>query len=216
MVQVKICGIKKKSDIEIVNRYMPEYVGFVFAESKRKVTYKQAAELALKLDKKIRKVGVFVNEAPDRIVDILDYCGLDFIQLHGDETPEYIRQLSNLIEHRGGFVPQIWKSVKVKKEFSMAKLLHYPVNAFVLDSYSQGSYGGTGKTFNWNAAVEIGNKGNIILAGGLNKHNVLEALNIIKPFAVDISSGVETNNCKDEKKVKAFIKTVRSYKHNTD
>ncbi|NLP13202.1 MAG: phosphoribosylanthranilate isomerase [Clostridium sp.] len=209
MTGVKICGLRRKEDIEYVNRYMPQFVGFVFAESKRRVTKEWAKELRDGLLPSIRAVGVFVNEDMEKVVDIVKYTRLDCVQLHGDETPEYIEQLMESIKDNEGKKIEIWKGIRVKNEDSLRRMSEYSVNAFILDTYVEGSYGGSGSVFDWHLAAFASEYGKIILAGGLNPQNVKEAVERVKPFAVDVSSGVETDGFKDEAKIKEFIRKVR-------
>ena len=209
MTEVKICGVTRECDIDWLNRYLPDYAGFVFAESKRKISPENAEKLIKKLDKKIKKVGVFVNADKEEIIKIADYCHLDIIQLHGDEEPEYILELNQKLKNKK---IEIWKAIRVKDKESINSMKDFTPDVFVLDTYIKGSYGGAGKKFNWGLALEGKKYGKIILAGGLNKENVEEAIKTVKPFAVDVSSGVESDGRKDEKKIKDFICFARHCK----
>lgn len=206
MVKVKICGLRRELDIEYVNRYMPDYVGFVFAQSKRGVEPEEAKRISEALDNRIKKVGVFVNENFEDIIKTIEICGLDVVQIHGDESIEFF---DKLMEEAKGL--EVWKAVRVKDEASIKSLEGYPVEAILLDTFVEGSYGGAGKTFDWNLANSAKKYGKIILAGGLNLSNITEAMKVTRPFAVDISSGVETDGFKDENKIKDFINAVRNY-----
>jgi len=205
VTKVKICGIRRECDIEYVNLHLPDYIGFIFAPSKRRVTREYTNFLTTKLDKRIKKAGVFVNEQLEEVIKTAKECSLDFVQIHGDETPEYISCLKSSLKVN----TKIWKAVRVKNEDSIKSIEKFDADSFVLDAYSEDSYGGLGKVFDWKLAVEAKKYGNIILAGGLNLQNVAEAIKIVQPFAVDVSSGVESEGVKDEYKVKKFIYSAR-------
>jgi phosphoribosylanthranilate isomerase len=137
LTKVKICGLKREEDILYVNKLKPDYVGFVFAESIRKVDKYRAKELTGGLDRSIKKVGVFLNESMEKVNEIADYCGLDVLQFHGDENPKYC----NSFQH------EIWKAFRIKDIHSLNEFERYNVDGFLLDTYIKGEYGGTGKTF---------------------------------------------------------------------
>ena len=197
-VKVKICGLSRLCDIEAVNGEKPEYVGFVFAESRRKVTPRQAFDLRKKLYPDITPVGVFVNEEPENIFSLVK-CGIvDIIQLHGSENDEYIRKLKTLTNK------PIIKAVAVLKEGDAQKQAETPADYLLLD----GKGGGKGQRFDWNLIGKTDRP--FFLAGGLCPENVGMALEKVKPFAVDISSGVETDGFKDHAKIREFIRMVRN------
>lgn len=211
-MKVKICGIRRREDVEFLNKYMPDFAGFVFAESRRRVSIREAAVLAGLLDKSIKKVGVFVNQDMEEIVWCITGCGLDVVQLHGDETQGYVDELKNAIEQihgsPGGLM--IWKGIRVSDRKWLEKASKYEVDAYLLDGCREGKYGGTGTPFDWSLAAAAEDLGNIILAGGLDPDNVRSAIEIVRPYAVDTSSGVETEGKKDEMKVKRFIEACRN------
>lgn len=226
MTYVKICGIRRFDDVNYLNKHLPEFAGFVFADSKRRVTAEMAAQLAANLDERIMRVGVFVNEEIDKVITVAAKVGLDIIQLHGDEDVNYLNELRrrlmssglqwggssplNGLSSMGQRSPGIWKAIRVKNEESLQILDNYNADAFLLDAYSDGSYGGSGRAFDWKLAAAVANKHRIIVAGGLNINNVKEAIKLIKPMAVDVSSGVESGGFKDEGKIGEFIRTVRN------
>lgn len=204
MIKVKFCGLRRLADIEYSNELMTDYAGFVFAESKRKVTIKAAAYLASKLDKRIKKVGVFVNEKEEIIQNIIDEVGLDVVQLHGSETYEQTQNLG----------VEVWKAIKMKGKESIEEAKKYRCR-LLLDSFSDKA-GGSGRTFDLNLLKSNLFIKNFVLAGGLNESNVTEILDVLKsfnmmPYAVDVSSGIETNGEKDYLKMKEFLERVRSY-----
>jgi phosphoribosylanthranilate isomerase len=205
MIKVKICGIKNDYEINYLNNSLPDYAGFVFAESKRKVSEDKAKELSSSLNGSIKRVGVFVNEKLDRIIKITNNVKLDVVQLHGEEDNNYILSLKENVKAK------IWKAIRVNDIEDIENLREINnTDAYLLDTYSKDSYGGTGKSFDWNLALKAKKFGNIILAGGLNIENVGKAVNKVSPFAVDVSSGVENENGKDEYKVKKFVYHARS------
>lgn len=211
MAKVKICGIRRHEDICYVNRFIPEYIGFVFAESKRKVSKDQAKMLISALDRRIKKVGVFVNEKPENIIEITRLCRLDKIQLHGDESPEYLKVLQASLKLNFNEAIGIWKAIRIRGKDSIKSIPEYKAEAFLLDTYVENSYGGVGKTFDWSLAAELREKYKIILAGGLSIKNVREAIQVVQPYAVDVSSSIETEGFKDENKIRNFIIAARSY-----
>jgi phosphoribosylanthranilate isomerase len=209
MTKVKICGLKRMEDIEYVNELLPDYIGFVFAKSKRQIDLKQAITLSTKLDCRIKKVGVFVNEEIHRVKQLAKDASLDILQFHGNEDESYLSNFKDFT---------VWKSKSIDisaetiHQDIMGELNRYPIDAVVLDSSVKGIVGGTGESFNWNLISKINIEKKLILAGGLNQDNVDEAIRMAKPYAVDISSGVETDGVKDFNKIKKFIEKVRSTK----
>jgi len=204
MISVKICGIKNLDDIQMLNLYRPEYAGFIFTDSKRQLTKEQAKELCDNLDKGIKKVGVFVDADVNMVADTAVACGLDCVQLHGNETPQYIEELRKLLHNA-----QIWKAVRVNDNVDVFYLKSFRADAIVLDTYVEGSTGGTGKAFDWKLAGDACKSLKIILAGGLNPSNASLAARTVKPYCVDVSSGVETDGVKDRDKVREFIYTAK-------
>ncbi|MDI3528317.1 MAG: phosphoribosylanthranilate isomerase [Thermoanaerobacter sp.] len=200
MVKVKICGLRRKEDIEYANELKPDYVGFVFAKSKRQIEVEQALDLISLLDKEIKTVGVFVNEPVENVLKIAQTLNLDVLQFHGDETQDYVDNFKNFT---------VWKAIRIKDKEDLEKTKEFRVNSFVFDTLTKKEYGGTGKTFNWEVLKGFELNVPIILAGGLNENNVEEAIKIVNPYGVDVSSGVETEGYKDFKKLKSFIEKVR-------
>ena len=187
----------RQCDIDAVNAAKPDYIGFVFADSRLKITAAQAEELRKNLADDIIPVGIFVNEPIDNVLSIVQAGTIDIIQLHGDESEQYIEQLKSLT-HK-----PIIKAVTVLKAGDVQKWENSCADYILLDSG-----GATGKVFDWNLIGEVQRP--FFLAGGLNIENIDSAMQL-QPFAVDISSGVETNGFKDEEKIQAIIKRVRNY-----
>ena len=201
MAKIKICGLKTIEDIRMANRLKPDYIGFVFAGKKRKITPAQALEMKRCLCPGIQSVGVFVNEDIRTVAQLADQGITDLIQLHGEEDASYIRDLRNLTDKA------IIKAVRVTCPEDILKVQEVSAEYLLLDSYHAGEYGGSGVTFNWEMIPELTKP--YFLAGGLNTGNVCEALKRCSPFAVDVSSSVETDGRKDEKKIEEFINRVR-------
>lgn len=199
MTKIKFCGLKSENDIIAVNKIIPEYIGFVFAKkSKRYVSPETAAKLKKILNPKIKAVGVFVNEPCENVAKLLNEKVIDIAQLHGGETDGYILELKKLTEK------PVIKAFGIKSSEDIAAANESKADFVLLDSVG----GGTGKTFDWNLIKEI--KRPYFLAGGFNAQNVTEAIELLKPFAVDVSSGIETDGIKDENKMIKFAKTVRN------
>lgn len=195
--KVKICGIKSLEDISIVNKYDIDYVGFVFAKSKRRVTKELARKMKEKLNPKIKAVGVFVDTSYEEINEIIQYVGLDIVQVHGNETNDLCQKINK----------PVLKAISIKNKDSLNKISEYKdAYGFVLD----GAVAGSGKVFDWSFALDISSKYITFLAGGLNEINVEEAIKKIKPQVVDLSSGVEVNGVKNEEKIKEFIRKVKN------
>lgn len=214
MTVVKICGIRRKDDILYVNKYKPSYIGFVFAQSKRRVSKEEARDLASLLSPHIKTVGVFVNEDLNKVLNIALFSGLDCLQLHGEESPSYVEELNGLLSEslENKREVEIWKAFRVKDQDFIKELKNYKANSFLLDAFVEGSYGGAGKTFDWELALEAKKYGKIFIAGGININNVKDAIEKVRPFGIDVSSGVETEGVKDSNKIKDFIKAVEVLK----
>jgi len=183
-VQVKICGITECEDALAAVRLGVDALGFIFARSPRRIAPEMARVVIEAIPPFIKTVGVFVNEKAAVIRDYMNYCGLDLVQLHGDEPPDFCRKL----------MPHTIKAVRIKDESSLEICSAYreSVRALLLDNYAADRAGGTGKTFDWQFAVKIKEMGMpVILSGGLGPANIEEAIRIVSPYAVDVNSGVE-------------------------
>jgi phosphoribosylanthranilate isomerase len=203
---LKICGLTREKDIEIVNRYLPDYIGFVFAKSKRHVNLEEAKKLAIMLNPMIKSVGVFVDSPEQEVSTIARECNLNAVQLHGNEDEKYLLTLRGLLPKS----TQIIKAIRVKDIESVKATANLPCDLLLFDTYCENTTGGSGKTFNWEllkSATDI--KKPYFLAGGLNSENILSATQELNLYAVDISSGVETDGVKDERKICEIIKKVR-------
>lgn len=203
MTKIKICGLRRIEDIEMVNKNLPDYVGFIFAESKRKVDKEKVKELIDRLDKRVKTVGIFVDETREEVKKIAKYCRLDILQFHGEETAEYCDHFRDQYE--------IWKAFSVKDRGIEKRLLKYKkhIDLYLLDAYNKEVRGGSGKVFNWDLIEGMSKKYKIALAGGINSKNILEAVEKVNPYIIDLSSGVETDGFKDGEKIKEIIKKIR-------
>ena len=203
MTKIKICGITNLEDALAAAEYGADAVGFIFyAGSRRFIDPESVSEITKKLPPFLKKIGVFVNEEPERVIDITDIAGLDIVQLHGDETPHYCRDLN---------FPHI-KSFRVKDSLDPDEIRKFDTPFVLFDTYSEKEYGGTGSAFNWNLLKDkqLDDK-YVIISGGLDPGNVSEGIKKTMPYAVDVSSGVELSpGKKDKEKIKNFIEAVRN------
>lgn len=198
MTQIKFCGLSRPCDIKAANDLNPDYIGFVFAkESRRAVTTGQAAELKGILDPHIKAVGVFVNEDPETAAQLLNSGIIDMAQLHGDEDESCIRRL-RLLTHK-----PIIQAFRIGAECDGVRVEASTADVVLLDSGA-----GTGALFDWNLAEKIQRP--YFLAGGLDPENVGQAVKRLKPYAVDVSSGIESEGVKDINKMAAFAAAVRA------
>ena len=200
MSKVKICGLRRMEDIAAVNNALPDYIGFVFAPSRRRVDERTASMLKERLDTRIMTVGVFVNEKAEAVADLHRSGVIDLVQLHGDEDAGYIARLKGLCD-----CPVI-KAIGIGHELP---LLAYEPDYLLFDTLSE-QRGGTGKVFDW--GILNGFEGRpYFLAGGLTAANVAEAIKLLSPFCLDVSGGVETNGLKDMNKINEFVRLAKNF-----
>ena len=200
MIQIKICGITNTEDALCAASNGAVAVGFIFyAPSLRYIQPQKARVIIDDLPRDLVKIGVFVNETAEEVARIFDYCNLDMIQLHGDESPDYCRHFP---------ASHIIKAMELRNEEDVRIAALYDVAAILVDSRHAGLYGGTGKTSNWDLAKRIARP--LILSGGLNESNVSEALHKVKPAALDINSGVESApGKKDPAKIARIMRIIK-------
>lgn len=200
MVRVKICGITNLEDALAAVELGADALGFVFAPSPRQVTVEQAANIVAGLPPFICKAGVFVDSELEEVKEIMKVCGLDLAQLHGSESPDFCQAL----------FPQVIKSFRVENESILELMPRYKASAYLLDSYNATLKGGTGQSFDWGIAKQAVRYGPIILSGGLTSANVRQAIAQVQPYAVDVSSGVESESGKkDHDKLRAFLEAAK-------
>jgi len=204
MTRVKVCGITRPEDAEAADRAGADAVGLIFAPSPRRIDLRQATAIERVLSPWIVRVGVFVDAGLAAMDRAIAAARLDVLQLHGSETPEFVRKV------REEFGLRIVKSVRVGDGLDLVRLDEYEVDAFLFDTYVPGRAGGTGKTFDWDLAVPWARSVRLILAGGLTPENVGEAVRRVRPYGVDVVSGVEREpGVKDHTKMQRFIANVR-------
>jgi phosphoribosylanthranilate isomerase len=201
MTKVKICGIKTLSDAKFAVDYGADAIGFVFAESIRNVSKEKARAIVRKLPPFVTTVGLFVNDTAENIEAICRFCGLDTIQLHGNERPSLLNKLKAF---------KTIKAFRIQNEKDIIPIRKYKPDAILLDGYSVNKMGGTGTSFDWKIVKKLRTSIPVIVAGGLTHLNVSQAIRIVNPYAVDVSSGVESiPGKKDRKLIKKFIDAAK-------
>ncbi len=216
--KVKMCGISKVETIPAVVEAKPDYMGLVFASSKRQVTVDQAKTLVEELhkqytkrynngaeqsnDDEIKTVGVFVNETLDNLVSIATEANLDVVQLHGDEDEAFIQSLKERTN------VEVWKAVQIRSAADAEAWIDSSADMLLFDAYHKDERGGTGEVFDWSCLDEFERP--FMLAGGIDSTNVARAIRTVRPYGIDISSGIETDGVKDDEKIKAFTNIVRT------
>lgn len=200
-MEIKICGLKRVEDALMVNEFEKiKYVGFVFANTSRKITIEKALEIKKNLRPDIKTVGVFAGQPMEEIIEIMEKADLDVCQLHSGETNEDC-----------GFINKtVWKSISVKDKES-AEIAESYTNAdgFVLDTFKKNQWGGTGETFDWSAVEDFSKNHFTILAGGINSANVNDAIEKVSPNIIDLSSSVEVDGFKNYDKIKEFMESLK-------
>lgn len=210
MVRVKICGITNYQDASLAVEVGADAIGFIFAPSPRQITPEKACHIVRGIPPFVQTVGVFVDERPATIRRIIDLCGLDLVQLHGDESPSLCH----------GLMPRTIKVFRLKDESGLQSIKPYygRVRALLLDTSSETRRGGTGETFDWGLAIKAKEfQIPTILSGGLNPDNISEAISLVKPYAVDVNSGIEARPGKKEVSLmKELMERIRKIKGETD
>lgn len=200
-MEIKICGLKRVEDALMVNEFENiKYVGFVFANTPRKITIEKALEIKKNLRPDIKTVGVFAGQPMEEIIEIMEKADLDVCQLHSGETNEDC-----------GFINKtVWKSISVKDKES-AEIAESYTNAdgFVLDTFKKNQWGGTGETFDWSAVEDFSKNHFTIFAGGINSANVNDAIEKVSPNIIDLSSSVEVDGFKNYDKIKEFMESLK-------
>ena len=216
--KIKMCGISKVDTIPAIVEVKPDYMGLVFAPSKRQVTVEQAKTLVEELHKvyvkkygsdteqdkndTIKTVGVFVNETVDNLVTIANETNLDAVQLHGDEDEAFIQSLKERTN------VEVWKAVQIRSAADVEEWIDSSADMLLFDAYHKDERGGTGEVFDWSSLDAFERP--FMLAGGIDSTNVARAIRTVRPYGIDISSGIETNGVKDDEKITAFTKIVKS------
>lgn len=204
-MMLKICGIRRPEDVAFLNENPPDFAGFILSKPFwRYVPPEEFRRLVLALDGKIGRVGVFVNPTMEEIYQYVDY--LQVIQLHGEETADFIQEIREKTSHD----IQIWKAARVRTPEDIRAADALPVDKLVLDSFSTAQHGGTGELAPWQLIAENRPEKPFFLAGGISAGNVREAASAVNPFGVDASSSVETEKCKDSGKIQELVSLVRA------
>jgi len=199
---VKICGITNAEDVRVAVEAGADAIGFIFVpNTPRYIEVADAQQIAAGIPERVKKVGVFVNDSVEAVNRAVREVPLDLVQLHGDETASFAR----LVE------APIIKAIRVRGAIDVEGFRAYKASAYLLDTYVEDAHGGTGKAFDWALALPVVNAGlRVLLSGGLGPENVAEAVRRVRPFGVDVSSGVEASpGRKDSEKVRAFIENAR-------
>ncbi|MGM0839685.1 MAG: phosphoribosylanthranilate isomerase [Bacillota bacterium] len=200
MTKVKVCGIRRQEEALWALEAGADAIGFVFADSKRQIDVESAALISASLPSNVLKIGVFVNEAKEKMEEISRTVNLDYVQLHGDESVQFCNSLN---------LPFI-KAISIKEKEDLDGIEFFGGEMILVDSGKGPHRGGNGTTFNWDYVDELNIPQQLILAGGLNLDNVREAITKVRPYMVDVSSGVETDGKKDRRKIESFIQEAKS------
>lgn len=206
MIYIKVCGITNKEDALKAAELKVNALGFIFAQSPRKIKPNEAKKIIKELPLFIFSVGVFVNEKIDVVEKIIDTCSLNILQFHGQENPSYCSYFKKKFKQQK--IIKVF-SIEDKNSLNNISLYSGKIDAILLDTFIQGKSGGTGKTFDWNIALLAKKYGQIILSGGLNSDNIKTAIKKVSPYAIDVNSGIEKSpGIKDHQKMEKFIKKI--------
>lgn len=204
MIKIKLCGLRRSEDIEAVNALLPDYAGFILAAGfRRTITLETAWQLRKKLAPGIRAVGVFVNNEIPWITELVKTGLIDVVQLHGRENIQYLKALRESLAAVGKPDTEIIKAFRIDSEEAAKAASYYPSDHILVDSGT-----GTGQVFDWELLKYLERP--FILAGGLSADNIADALAVVKPYGVDVSSGIETDGVKDAAKMERFVCAVRT------
>lgn len=209
-IKIKLCGMMRKEDIEAVNDIMPDYIGFIFANTRRKISYDKALAFKNMLNESIKAVGVFVDEEVSGVAKLVNDDIIDIVQLHGNEDNAYIAKLKSLCNKKS----RIIKAARVRRAEDIIMVHDINADYLLLDAYSKSLPGGTGESFNWDMinsaydSIPEYKRKPYFLAGGINIGNIDEAVSI-NPYGVDISSGIETEGMKDKTKMTEIVRRIR-------
>jgi len=205
MTMVKVCGITSPEDAHAAADAGADAIGLLFAESPRRVSVERACEISAALPDNVLKVGVFVDAEPEEVLRISREAGLGVAQLHGDESPEVVAEI-----RAAGL--KVMKALRVRNAEALAEIEGYEADLFLLDAYSEKARGGTGERFDWGLAKSLGERGNIVVSGGLGPENVREAIEFFEPYGVDASSSLEdAPGKKNHERVRRFVSAAKGF-----
>lgn len=206
MTKIKLCGIRTHADVEIVNEFKPDFCGYIFAPTWREITLDAALDLAKRTDKGVKRVGVFVNRDIEFVSETLLGGAVDMLQLHGQEDRAYEEALFSKLINNGVKNPAgvCIKARRIKNENDIKGAENTLCDYLLLDAFSKKDIGGTGESFDWSLIKNISKP--YFLAGGINSSNIRDAVQLTRPYAADVSSGIETDRKKDRAKVQELMK----------
>ncbi|MCH5187397.1 MAG: phosphoribosylanthranilate isomerase [Oscillospiraceae bacterium] len=210
-MKLKLCGIRRIEDVQMINNAAPDYAGFIFwPKSRRYISPADAKILRVSLSRGIKAVGVFVNEAPEKVAQAARTAQLDVVQLHGDENENYISRLRRL------YAGEIWKAVGVVTADDVRRASQLSADMLLFDAFDPEQRGGTGKRINLSAITGSGVDRPYFLAGGINAMNVREILDTVIPYGIDVSSGFEVDGVKNKQKLAEFLETIAHERKDKD
>ena len=210
-MKIKICGIRRPEDVDIVNDFCPDYIGFVFAPTWRQIDIETACRLRAHLNPEIKPVGVFVNQPVELLTKACTSGAAAYLQLHGQEDASYEQELVKALAEKGIKNPEerLIRAYRIQGGTDFDRMRNTLAPLLLLDAYSPADMGGTGETFDWTVIRNV--KKPFFLAGGITAENVNKAIQLACPFGIDASSGLETDKAKDRDKIKLFIERIRNY-----
>lgn len=210
-MKIKVCGIRRPEDVDIVNTYRPDYIGFVFAPTWRQIDTDTACSLKALLHPEIKSVGVFVNQPVELLTEACTRGAADYLQLHGQEDASYEKALVKALTQKGikNAEERLIRAFRIRSGTDFDCIGNTLAPLLLLDAYSPKDIGGTGEAFDWTMIRNV--KKPFFLAGGITAENVTEAIRLAQPFGIDASSSLETDKAKDREKIKLFIERIRNY-----
>lgn len=210
-MKIKVCGIRRPEDVDIVNTYLPDYIGFVFAPTWRQIDTDTACSLKSLLHPEIKSVGVFVNQPIELLTEACARGAADYLQLHGQEDASYEKALVKALTQKGikNAEERLIQAYRIRSAADFDCIGNTLAPLLLLDAYSPTDIGGTGEAFDWTMIRNVNQP--FFLAGGITAENVTEAIRLAQPFGIDASSSLETDKAKDREKIKLFIERIRNY-----
>lgn len=210
-MKIKICGIRRPEDVDIVNEYCPDYIGFVFVPTWRQIDLDTACTLRGRLRPEIKSAGIFVNQPIELLVTACASGAAEYLQLHGQENAFYERELVKALSQKGIKNPEerLIRAYRIRSGADFDFMTDTLAPLLLLDAYSPKDIGGTGEAFDWTIIRNV--KKPFFLAGGIGPENVTDAIRLAQPFGIDASSSLETDKAKDRDKIRTFVERIRNY-----